>query len=84
MCSAAPDFYQIDVEGPWVFNIAFSHAEADLDIFQYAIGQDGGDPIEVSNSTTDMESIAGTGPAVIGITSYTRTSASYTITLETP
>ena len=84
MCSATPDFYQINVEGSWTFNLAFSHAEADLDIFQYAIGQDGGDPIAVSNSTTDMESITGSGPAVIGITSYTRTSTSYTITLEAP
>ncbi len=82
MCSEAPDFYQISVEGPWTFSIAFSHAEADLDIFQFAVGQSGGDPVAVSNGTMDVESISGEGPAVIGISSYTRTSASYTITLE--
>lgn len=84
ICSEAPDYYQIDVDGPWTFSVAFSHAEADLDIFQYAVGQSGGDPVNVSNGTSDMESISGSGPAVIGVFSYTRTSASYTITLQTP
>jgi hypothetical protein len=81
ICTEGPDYYQINLEGSWTFNIMFSHAEADIDIYQYPIGQSSGDPVAVSNGTEDVESISGTGPAVIGVFSYTRTSTTYDITL---
>ena len=83
ICSEEPDYYHINHEGNWIFRINFSHAESDIDIFQYAIGQSGGDPVTVSNGTTDEEIISGSGPAVIGVFSFSRTSATYTINLET-
>jgi hypothetical protein len=82
ICTEGPDYYQINLEGAWTFNIMFSHAEADIDIYQYQIGQSSGDPVAVSNGTEDVESISGTGPAVIGVFSYTRTSTTYDITLS--
>jgi hypothetical protein len=83
ICTEAPDYYLIEHEGEWTFTISFSHAESDIDIFQYAIGQSEGDPVAVSNGTEDQETLSGTGPAVIGVFSYTRTSTTYTINLET-
>ena len=81
ICAEGPDYYQIDLSSPWTFELAFSHSEADLDIFQYELGQTSSDPVAYSNGTTDLESISGTGPAVISVLSYSRTSTTYTISL---
>ncbi len=82
ICTEAPDYYLIDIEGDWTFTISFSHSEADIDILQYNVGQVSGDPVNGSNGTADQETLSGTDSAVIAVFSYTRTSATYSINLE--
>lgn len=81
ICTEAPDFYQINLEGDWSFRVDFSHGESDIDLAQ--VNPDNPiDIIQESNSTMDFEVLTGTGPATIKVFSFNNASALYTLTLE--
>ena len=82
ICDENPDFFSTNVAGNWKLRIEFSHAEADLDLFHLNPADPDGQAIAVSNGTDDFEEITGSGPALFGILSYTRTSTLYTITFD--
>ncbi|MBM4281538.1 MAG: hypothetical protein FJ137_12530 [Deltaproteobacteria bacterium] len=91
ICTAAPDYFTVDIAGEWRLDLLFTHAEGDLDV--YVVDPVTGDPILENNrpvgseGTTDRETFTRTGPAMIGITGFQGSSTTYTLTvtaLSTP
>lgn len=86
ICTAAGDFYQVDIEGPWRFSMTFSHATGDLDVYVWDVAQDG--PLQVggrpvgSDGTADGEMFEHEGPALVHVLGHRGASAPYEITLE--
>ncbi len=86
VCNSAPDYYSVDVEGPWEVLMEFSHATGDLDIYVWddetgrpMVGDDGrsigGESID------DDESFQYEGPATLFIYGYNNGTAPYTLTI---
>lgn len=85
ICEAAPDYFEIEVEGPWRVNLAFSHAAGDLDVYVWDEAVDGplqeGGRLVGSNGTGDVEQFEHRGPALLRVEGYQGASAPYTLTL---
>lgn len=86
ICTAAPDFYRIETEGPWTFTVNFSHAQGDIDIALWDeatnnVARVNGQPVQ-SAGTADFETISGNGPGVVIVVGYGGASATYSVTLE--
>lgn len=86
ICSEAPDFYAIDVEGEWKVSLDFDSNVGDLDIAAWdpALDQplrDGADVVG-SNGTTDHEEFVWRGPSTLLVYGYQGASAPYRLTLE--
>ena len=79
ICTAAGDFYQVNVEGAWTIDLSFSNATGDLDLY---VVDANGTPTLSSDSTTDDEQLVSSGPAMVLVQGYNGASAPYTITLS--
>ena len=86
ICNEAPDFYQVDIDGAWRVDLAFSHAVGDLDV--YVVDPSTGEPLKNgtqrvgSESSTDDESFEHEGPATLMVVGFQNASAPYTLTLS--
>ena len=86
ICTDAPDFYEITLDGPWAAQLDFDGSSADLDIFVWDRGTN--QPMQVngdvvgSAGTGDREAFEWQGPAMIGVVGYKGASASYDLNLE--
>lgn len=86
VCDSQPDFYTIDIEGPWTLNLEFSTATGDLDVYvwdteaQAALQGDGGSAIG-GESTTDDETFSHAGPATIMVYGFRGATAPYSLTV---
>ena len=86
ICTDAPDFYEITLDGPWAAQLDFDGSSADLDIFVWDRGTN--QPMQVngdvvgSAGTGDREAFEWQGPAMIGVVGYQGASASYDLNLE--
>ncbi len=88
VCDATGDFYQVDADGPWLFTLNFSSAQADLDVYVWDADKDmplrvNGD-IVGSEGTGDTETFTHQGPALVKIMGFRRASTTYTLSLTTP
>lgn len=86
VCDEHPDFYLVDVDGPWRLTLEFSHAVGNLDV--YAWDGDDDAPLRVDNrvvgsySTDDGEVVEHAGPTLIRIGGFRYESAPYLLTVE--
>ena len=84
ICDSNPDFFYIDIEGPWSVYLGFEHDTGDLDVYvwdteaqrpaQDDLGEDIG-----GYSTDDDEYFEHSGPAYLYIVGYNRETAPYTL-----
>jgi hypothetical protein len=86
VCDFEPDFYKIEIEGDWQFDIFFSTETGDLDMYVWdpvnnQPVQEGGNWVG-SDTITDNESLQYTGPAVIMVYGYQRATTTYSLTLN--
>ena len=85
ICTAAPDFFTIDLAGDWRVDLAFSAAQADLDVYVMNVAT--GEPLVVGDAavgsygTTDLETFTHNGPATIVVVGYEGGSTTYALTL---
>lgn len=85
ICDVNPDFYQIDIEGDWRFDIEFSHAQGDIDVFVWDAASNqqvtvNGAPVG-AQSSDDNETFTHSGPALVNVYGYQGASATYNIIL---
>lgn len=86
ICDEHPDFYLIDIAGPWRLSLDFSHALGNLDV--YAWDGPGDAPLRVENrvigsyGVEDGESIEHAGPTLVRIGGFRYESAPYVLTVE--
>ena len=80
------DFYQVEHAGTWQLDLAFSHAEGDIDVYVWdpatnralqVNGQNVG-----SDSGDDNETFTHQGNAIIGVLGYQGATARYRLTLS--
>jgi hypothetical protein len=81
VCGPAPDYYKINVEGPWTVTLEFIHDIGDLDLYIWDFEANAPDEETGSASITDDEMIQGQGPATIMVYGYQFASTTYTLTL---
>ncbi len=85
ICDEGSDFYQVDIEGDWRFDVEFSHSQGDLDAFAWDAAGD--QPLQVNGSpvgaqsSDDNETFTHTGPALVRVYGYQGASATYNIIL---
>ncbi len=86
VCDEHPDFYLVDIAGPWRLSLDFSHAVGNLDV--YAWDGAGDAPLRVDNrvvgsySTEDGETFEHAGQTLIRVGGFRHESAPYTLTVE--
>lgn len=87
ICDPEPDFYTFDLDGSWRVSLQHDTWQGDLDLVLWdtetntaALGDDG--RVIGSFTANDIETLVGSGPAVILIRGYGGASARYTLTLE--
>jgi hypothetical protein len=87
ICDANADFYEITHAGSWRFDVAFSHAVGDIDVYVWnpqtnqPLTQNG-DEVG-SDSGDDDESFMHSGPAIVKVFGYRGATAPYQVTLTT-
>lgn len=84
VCGRRGDFYFIDVQGPWRFELEFSHATGDLDVVlfengQPMVGRDGA-PLG-PQSSDDNEVFEWDGPQMVYIYGYDGATAPYRLSI---
>ena len=86
LCTAGPDYYRIEHDGPWRVTVEFSHAEGDIDLFVWhpireePVSRDGR---QVSaESSDDNEVLEYAGPALLRVQGFQGASATYRLTVE--
>lgn len=86
VCDEHPDFYLVDIDGPWRLSLDFTHAVGNLDV--YAWDATGDAPLRVdqvvvgSYGTTDGEILEHAGPTLVRIGGFRYESAPYVLTVE--
>ncbi len=85
ICTDAPDFYRVDLDGAWTLQLDFEQSVGDLDVFVWdearnQPAQRNGQVIGSSGSTSP-EVFEHSGPALIAVQGFQHASAPYTITL---
>lgn len=86
ICDAYPDFYLVDIDGPWRLTLDFTHAVGNLDV--YAWDAEGDEPLRVdsrvvgSYNTSDGEQVEHAGPTLVRIGGFRFESAPYVLTVE--
>jgi hypothetical protein len=80
ICAAAPDVYEIDIDGPWRATVNFTHATGDIDLAVYL--PDSEQPETSSLSGDDNEMVEFQGRAFLTIFGYNGASAPYTLIVE--
>ncbi len=86
ICTPAPDFFQVDIAGPWRLTLNFTHSLGDLDVFVWDVNTEGplqrnGEPVGSANIANE-EQFEFTGPALVQVAGYNNASAHYNLTLE--
>jgi hypothetical protein len=86
ICAIGPDYYKIDIEGPWRADVNFQHSIGDLDLYLWDlqagdIAKDENNRPIGSDSITDNESLEWEGPAVIMIFGYDNETTTYNFSL---
>lgn len=86
VCDGGADFYRVEHGGFWTLDLAFRHADGDLDVHVWdplrdapAVGLDG-QPIG-SASATDDERLVFVGEQIVVVTGYEGARAGYTLHL---
>lgn len=85
ICDQSMDFYEVNHAGNWQLDLAFSHAEGDIDVYVWdpatnrALQQNGQNV--GSDSGDDNESFTHQGNAIIGVLGYRGATARYRLTL---
>jgi hypothetical protein len=85
VCAAAPDYYRVDLDGAWRFDLEFTHDVGDLDIYVWdlvanEVMKDNGRAVG-SDSISDNESLEYEGPATLMIFGYDFATTKYSVTL---
>lgn len=86
VCDEHPDFYLVDIDGPWRLTLDFTHAVGNLDV--YAWDAEGDAPLRVdqrvigSYGTVDGEAVEHAGPTLVRIGGFRYESAPYVLTVE--
>lgn len=80
ICTAEPDIYRVNIDGPWRATVDFSHAQGDIDVAVFRLGSTQADVS--SNSNSDQEVVEFSGPANLMLFGYGGASATYTLTVE--
>ena len=87
ICTASPDFYALEVDGPWRLQLTHDIRQGDLDLLLWdretnsaAVNENG----EVIGSQTaeNTETLIGDGPGIVQVLGFGGSSARYTLTLE--
>ncbi|MCB9523652.1 MAG: Ig-like domain-containing protein [Myxococcales bacterium] len=86
ICTPAPDFFQVDIDGPWRLTLNFTHSRGDLDVFVWDVTTEGplqqnGQPVGSAN-IANQEQFEFAGPALVQVAGYQNASAEYRLTLE--
>ncbi|MGC6418380.1 MAG: hypothetical protein ACON3Z_14755 [Bradymonadia bacterium] len=85
VCERRGDFYYVDIQGPWRFELSFSHAIGDLDVILLRNGQpiaDGRGQPAGAQSSTDDEVFDWQGPVMVYIYGYDGATAPYRLTIS--
>ncbi|MCA9542464.1 MAG: hypothetical protein KC620_26385, partial [Myxococcales bacterium] len=87
ICDAEPDFYNVEIDGPWRMTLNFSNALGDLDVYVWDAGADqplrpDGRNVVGSDSTGDVETFEYQGRALVKVFGFRYASAPYTLSLE--
>jgi hypothetical protein len=85
VCARRGDFYYVDVQGDWRFELEFSHAVGDLDVILFQNGQPlmtrQGQPAG-AQSSDDNETFQWRGPVIAFIYGYDGATAPYRLTIS--
>lgn len=86
ICDQNLDFYAVEHPGTWRLDLAFRHADGDIDVYVWDTNANrplmrNGRPVG-SESSTDNESFTHTGDAIIGVLGYQGATAPYRLTLS--
>ncbi len=87
ICAVGPDYYRIEIEGPWRADLEFSHGVGDLDMYLWDIEKgevatdENNRPIG-SDSITDNESFEYEGSAILLIFGYDYNTTTYTFSVN--
>ena len=79
LCAGDTDWYRVDRAGAWSVSVVFRHGDGDVDV--RATDSEGRN-IDRSTSTTDRETVSGTGPGFIEVYGYRGAENDYVINLE--
>ena len=86
ICDAEPDFYLVDVEGPWRLDLQFEHAVGDLGVYAFdpreaaPLADNHGNVIG-SDGETDLETFTHSGRTVVQVYGFFGQSAPYELTI---
>jgi hypothetical protein len=76
------DWYFVDYMGDWTFDLTFTHATADLDVYAWNMGSvDLQNPAAGSDSTDDNEQLMFSGPGVVVVIGYQGGTAPYQVSV---
>jgi hypothetical protein len=86
VCTAAADYYRIDIPGAWRLDLAFRHSVGDIDVYVWDtarndVARNAQNQKLGSDSGDDDESFTHTGPATVMVFGYRNASSPYTLTL---
>ncbi len=87
VCDANPDYYRVEIEGPWRLNLEFQQSIGDLDVVVWDVAgqqpkRDLAGQILGAYTQDDNETLEYEGPAILRISGYQFASAPYRLSLE--
>ncbi len=83
ICSEGPDYYLIDLMGPWTATLTFDPSMADLDI--YLLDPNNPDlmaPLASSESTDMIENLSGENQGLLAVFGFQNASAPYVLNIH--
>lgn len=90
ICNSAPDFFRVNIEGPWKVTATFQNANVDIDLYEWNVEADAimirdNKPSGSFSPTSSFESLELSGEAVIKVQAKQaegRRSGPYTLVVE--
>ena len=85
ICGSDLDFYYVDIQGSWRFDLQFRHGTGDIDTYVWDAETNspllrGGEKVG-SDSGNDNESFTHSGPAIVMVYGYQMQTSPYTLTV---
>jgi hypothetical protein len=83
ICNAAPDFYRVDIEGPWsasLYQHIFAHGGVDdleMHVFNNRL-----DLVRTTSAKQGIETLEYEGPAYLAVVNYQNSSNTYMVRVE--